>query len=119
MATVLLVDDSRTSRMIVGRAVKKLGHEIVGEAENGEIGFEMYKELKPNLVLSDVEMPILDGHGMVKKIIEFDSKALIVMVTSVVNAQFLHQIIGEGAKHAIKKPVNEAKLQKMFDLLEA
>ena len=68
MATVLLVDDSKASRMIVGKVVKKLGHEVIGQAEDGEKGFEAYKELKPDLVLSDVEMPVLDGHGMVKKL---------------------------------------------------
>ena len=76
MATVLLVDDAKTSRMIVGKTVEKLGHNVVGEAENGELGFEAYKELKPDLVLSDVEMPVLDGHGMVKKIMEFLTQML-------------------------------------------
>ena len=118
MATVLLVDDAKASRMIVGKVVKKLGHEVIGQAENGELGFEAYKELKPDLVLSDVEMPVLDGHGMVKKIIEFDSDANIAMVTSVVNAQFIQRIMKEGAIDAIKKPVNEAKLQKVFDKLD-
>ena len=118
MATVLLVDDAKASRMIVGKVVKKLGHEIVGQAEDGEKGFEAYKELKPDLVLSDVEMPVLDGHGMVKKIIEFDPDASIAMVTSVVNAQFIQKIMGEGAMDAVKKPVNEAKLQKIFDSLD-
>ena len=51
MATVLLVDDAKASRMIVGKVVKKLGHEVIGQAENGELGFEAYKELKPDLVL--------------------------------------------------------------------
>ena len=118
MATVLLVDDSKTSRMIVGKVVKKLGHEIIGQAENGELGLEAYKQLKPDLVLSDVEMPVLDGHGMVKKIIEFDSNANIVMITSVANAQFIQRIMSEGAMEAIRKPINEAKLQKIFDMLE-
>ena len=118
MATVLLVDDAKVSRMIIGKIVKKLGHEVVGEAENGELGFEAYKELKPDLVLSDVEMPILDGHGMVEKIIAYDSDASIAMVTSVVNAQFIQKIIAEGAMDAVKKPVNESKLEKIFEQLD-
>lgn len=115
---VLLVDDARASRMIVGNIVKKLGHEIIGEAENGELGFEAYKELKPDLVLSDVEMPVLDGLGMVEKIIAHDPDANVAMVTSVVNAQFIQKIMKVGAIDAVKKPVNEAKLQKIFDQLD-
>ena len=118
MAKVLLVDDSRSSRMIIEKVVKKLGHEVIGQAEDGEKGFEAYKELKPDLVLSDVEMPNLDGHGMVKRIIEFDPDASIAMVTSVVNAQFIKKIISEGALYAVKKPINEEKLKKIFDQLD-
>ena len=115
---VLLVDDAKLSRKIVGNVVKSLGHEIVGEAENGEVGFAAYKDLKPDLVLSDIEMPILDGFGMVKKIIAHDADANVVMVTSVVNAQFIQKILALGALDAVKKPVNDAKLQKIFDLLD-
>ena len=114
---ILLVDDSKTSRIIVGKIVKNLGYEVVGEASNGEEGFEKYKELKPDLVLSDIEMPVLDGHGMVKKIIEYDSNAKVIMVTSVVNAAFIQKIKSDGAITAIKKPINEAKLKELFNEL--
>jgi len=115
---VLLVDDARASRMIVGKIVKKLGFEIIAEAQNGELGFEAYKEFKPDLVLSDVEMPVLDGYGMVKKIIEYDENANIVMITSVVNAQLIQKILSTGAIDAVRKPVNELKLKKIFDELD-
>jgi len=115
---VLLVDDARLSRRIVGNVVKDLGHEVVGEAENGELGFEAYKELKPDLVLSDIEMPELDGFGMVKKIIAYDADANIVMISSVVNAQLIQKIISLGALDAVKKPVNDQKLQKIMEQLD-
>jgi len=60
---VLLVDDSKVSRNMIGKMVEELGHEVVGEAENGQIGYEKYVELKPDVVLSDIEMPVLDGYG--------------------------------------------------------
>ena len=115
---VLLVDDAKVSRMIVGKIVEKLGHEVVGTEENGALGVEAYKSLQPDLVLSDVEMPVLDGYGLVEQIIAHDPDANIVMVTSVVNAQFIQRIIGAGAITAIKKPVNEEKLQKIFENLD-
>lgn len=115
---VLLIDDARASRMIVGKIVKKLGHEVVGEAENGQEGVEMYMKLKPDLVLSDIEMPILDGYGALQKIIEFDSNANVAMITSVVNAQFIQKILALGALDALKKPINEDKVKKIFDKLD-
>ena len=114
---VLLVDDAKVSRMIVGKAVKKLGHTIVGEAVNGQEGFEMYRELNPDVVLSDIEMPVLNGYDMLQKIIEYDKDAKVVMVTSVVNAQFIQKILALGALDSIKKPINEAKMSKIFDLI--
>ena len=53
-----------------------------------------------------------------KKIMEYDSNAYIAMVTSVVNAQIISRILSVGAIDAIKKPINEAKLQKIFDQLD-
>lgn len=115
---VLLVDDAKASRMIVGKVVKKLGHEVIGEAVDGQDGFEKFKELRPDIVLSDIEMPVLDGYGSLKLIKEEDPDAIVVMVTSVVNAQFIQKIMGLGALDAVKKPINEAKLQKIFDQLD-
>jgi two-component system chemotaxis response regulator CheY len=117
MARVLLVDDARASRMIIGKIVKKLGHTIVGEACDGQEGFDMYNELKPDVVLSDIEMPVCNGYKMVEKIISVDKNAKIVMITSVVNAQLIKKILSSGAIDAVKKPINEVKLQKIFDEL--
>lgn len=115
---VLLVDDAKASRMIIGKIVARLGHEVIGEASNGELGFELYQELKPDIVLSDIEMPVLDGYEMLEKIIEFDKDANIVMITSVVNAQFIQRILSLGALDAIKKPINDKKMQTIFDQLD-
>lgn len=115
--TVLLVDDSKASRMIVGKTVKKLGHKIIGEAAGGQEGFDKYCELKPDVVLSDIEMPEVSGYDMLKMIMEFDRDANVVMVSSVVNAQYIKKILDMGALDTIKKPINEAKMRKIFDLI--
>lgn len=114
---VLLVDDSKTSRMMMRDIIEKLGHEIVSEAENGELGFEAYKELKPDVVFSDVEMPVLDGPGMLEKILAYDSNALVVVITAVANAQIVQKIKSVGAKVIFKKPIKEEELKKFFDRL--
>jgi len=115
---VLIVDDSKVARMFVGKIIKKLGHEIIGEAQNGQDGFEKYKELKPDIVFSDIEMPILDGYEGLEKIIDFDSNAKVIMITSVVNTQIIQKIMALGAKDSLKKPITEDKLKKIFDDLK-
>ena len=68
MAKILMVDDSRTSRKILKDILVDAGHEIVGEAGNGEEGYQMYGEVKPDLVTMDITMPVLDGIEALKKI---------------------------------------------------
>ncbi len=53
MAKILIVDDSRTSRRMLRNILVENGHEVIGEAENGQIGFEKYIELKPDIVTLD------------------------------------------------------------------
>ena len=65
MAKILIVDDSRTSRRMLRNILVENGHEVIGEAENGQIGFEKYIELKPDIVTLDITMPVLDGLGAV------------------------------------------------------
>ena len=72
MAKILIVDDSRTSRRMLRNILVENGHEVIGEAENGQIGFEKYIELKPDIVTLDITMPVLDGLGALKKIIAYD-----------------------------------------------
>ena len=115
MAKVLVVDDSKIARLFTIKEINKLGHEVVAQAEDGEKGFEAYKEFKPDVVLSDIEMPNLDGHGMLIKIKEFDPNAKVVMITSVVNATFIKQIMAQGAMDAIKKPISGGKLEKILE----
>jgi len=57
MAKVLIVDDAAFMRISIKNMLTNNGYEIVGEAENGMIGVEMYKELKPDIVTMDITMP--------------------------------------------------------------
>lgn len=63
MATVLIVDDSRTSRKILRNILTENGYEIACEAADGQTGYEKYIEFKPDLVTLDITMPVLDGLG--------------------------------------------------------
>lgn len=115
---VLLVDDSKVSRSVIGQMVEALGHKVIGEAVNGLDGFEKYQALRPDVVLSDIEMPVLDGYGGLQKIMEYDPEAWVVMITTVVNAQMINKILALGAQDVLKKPLKIEKLREKFDLLE-
>ena len=95
MAKILIVDDSRTSRRMLRNILVENGHEVIGEAENGQIGFEKYIELKPDIVTLDITMPVLDGLGALEKIIAYDENAHAVMVTDAIKL---------GANEFVQKP---------------
>lgn len=104
MATVLIVDDSRTSRRILRNILLENGYEIVGEAENGQIGYEKYIELKPDLVTLDITMPVLDGLGSLEKIMQLDKEAKVIMVTAAGQKSKMVEAIKLGAAEFIQKP---------------
>jgi two-component system chemotaxis response regulator CheY len=115
MAKILIVDDSGIIRMQLKRMVEELGHEVAGLAENGEIAYEMYKESSPDVVTMDVNMPVLDGLGAVKKIIGDFPDAQIVMVSSIDDRAITYDCIGLGAQDFINKPIQLEELQEKIE----
>ncbi len=66
VATVLVVDDSSTIRRILRRDLEAAGYRVV-EADNGEVGLAACRALRPDLVLLDVDMPVLDGMATLER----------------------------------------------------
>ncbi|MBP3702344.1 MAG: response regulator [Lachnospiraceae bacterium] len=104
MAKVLIVDDSRTSRKILRNILEENGHEVIDEATNGQIGYEKYIELRPEIVTLDITMPVLDGIGALQKIMELDEKAKVIMVTAAGQKSKMVEAIKAGAAEFIQKP---------------
>ena len=60
LKTILIVDDSAMIRRIVSQLIQKLGHQPL-TAENGLQGYEMATEVRPDMIIMDIEMPVMDG----------------------------------------------------------
>ena len=104
MATVLIVDDSKTSRRILKNILIENGYEIIGEATDGKIGYEKYIEFRPDLVTLDITMPVLDGLGCLEKIMQLDKNANVIMVTAAGQKSKMVEAIKLGAAEFIQKP---------------
>ena len=109
MATVLIVDDSRTSRRILNNLLTENGYEVV-EAENGELGVQKYKEETPDLVTMDITMPVLDGLEALKGIKAYDSGAKVIMVTAAGQESKVMEAVKHGAAEFITKPFEKEKI---------
>lgn len=61
MARILVTDDTAFMRALLKGMLTELGHEVVGEAENGKVSVEKYDILHPDIVTMDITMPEMDG----------------------------------------------------------
>lgn len=104
MSTVLIVDDSKTSRSMLRNILVEHGYEVVGEAENGQDGFEKYCELNPDIVTLDITMPVMDGIETLVKIKEYDVSAKVIMVTAAGQKGKMLDAIKLGAAEFVTKP---------------
>lgn len=112
MATVLIVDDSRTSRKILGDILKNMGLDIIGEAANGEEGFVKYKELRPDIVTMDITMPVMSGLESLLLIKHENPDARVLMVTAAGQRNNLMKAMKAGAEDFITKPLEESEIRR-------
>lgn len=101
---VLIVDDAAFMRMMIRDILTKNGYAVIGEAENGMMALEKYKELKPDLVTMDITMPEMDGIAAVKQIKSIDAKARIIMCSAMGQQAMVIDAIQAGAVDFIVKP---------------
>ena len=110
MATVLMVDDSRTSRKILKAVLEKGGFTVVGEASNGEEGYLKYKELKPDIVTMDITMPAMDGIESLTLIKKENPEAKVIMITAAGQKEKMVDALKRGADEFVTKPYDEDKI---------
>jgi|SRR5690625_899903 len=102
--SVLIVDDAAFMRMMIKDILEKNGYTVAGEAENGIVAVEKYKELNPDIVTLDITMPEMDGITALKEIKAFDPNAVVVMCSAMGQQAMVIDAIQAGAKDFIVKP---------------
>ena len=121
MARVLIADDATVMRINVRKMLDKMGHEVVGEAVNGDDGVKKFAIHHPDLVTMDITMPaingIKDGIDAVEKIMEINDEVKIIMVTSHGEQDKVIRAIENGASNYILKPIKYEKLEEVISKL--
>ena len=104
MGKILIVDDAAFMRMMIREVLVKNGFEVVGEAENGKIAVDKYKELTPDLVIMDITMPEMNGLDALRAIKAADKSAKVIMCSAMGQQAMVVEAIQSGAKDFIVKP---------------
>lgn len=115
MKKVLIVDDAMFMRLSIKLLLEKNGFEIVGEAGNGALGVQLYKELKPDIVTMNITMPGMTGIEALKEIKAFDPSARVIMLSAMGQVSMVKEAIISGAKTFIVKPFTEERVVKTLN----
>lgn len=112
----LIVEDAQFMREIYRYALASHSQvEIVGEASDGEEAIKLLSELKPDVILLDLVLPLKSGLDVLKEISLVSPLTKIIVVSSIEDDQIVTKAKALGALIYIKKPFTKADLLKAFD----
>lgn len=106
---VLIVDNVTFMRLRLREMLESMGHEVVGEAIDGNEATLKYIRLKPDLVTMDIMLPLKDGIVTTKNIRSMDPQAKILIISSIGEKAKVKAAVRAGAYDVILKPVDEIR----------
>lgn len=107
---ILVVDDAAFMRMMLKDILSKNGYIVCGEAADGAAAIKAYEELKPDLTLMDITMPVMDGLQALRQIKQADPGARVVMCSALGQQSQVIEAIKAGAADFIVKPFQPARV---------
>lgn len=108
---VMIAEDEEHSRVLLKAILNSMNCEVIGEAKNGVEAVELFRQVKPHLLLLDINMPLKTGDEVLEEILSDFPKAFIIILTSVADLASVQQCLALGAANYIRKdtPVAEIK----------
>ena len=100
---ILVVDDSISTLNFTKKLLTSSGYEV-DTVENGAAALDKYATLRPDLVLLDITMPLMDGKETLRRILELDNNAAVIMTTAIDDGEIIQGYLARGAVGYIVKP---------------
>jgi CheY-like chemotaxis protein len=112
MTLIVVIDDDAGTRMLVSQVLKKEGHDVMA-AENGIKGLALIREFTPGLVVSDVQMPMLNGFEVLERVRRDPALATtpVILLTSLQDRHHMRQGMTIGADDYLTKPFAPQELR--------
>ena len=107
---ILLVDDEEGIRKVLSISLTDIGYQVLA-SENGEEALKLFKEMQPQIVLTDIKMPGMDGIELLKKIKEESPDTEVIMITGHGDMDLAIQSLKFDATDFITKPINDEALE--------
>lgn len=107
---ILIVDDLYFVRLAIREILEKENMHIVGEAENGLHALQLFEEKKPDIVLLDITMPLMDGLTALKMLKSKYPGAKVVMCSALGQQKYIIKAIQLGASDFVVKPFKPERL---------
>ncbi|MCI8809861.1 MAG: response regulator transcription factor [Oscillibacter sp.] len=116
---VLLADDEEEIRTGISRKIdwNALGFTLVAEAANGEEALELAEQLRPDVVLTDIKMPFMDGLELCRRLRQFLPGAGLVVFSGFDDFEYARQAVGMGVFEYILKPITAPELSEVLTRL--
>lgn len=110
---ILIVEDDYASRLFLESLLESNNYDF-RSAENGIEGLNVFDEYKPDIVLTDIKMPIMDGLELLEAIRDKNSDAIVVIITAFGTENYAIQALHLGANNYLKKPVSSQELLRLL-----
>ena len=113
MIEIIIVEDESYIRkgMVVTTPWEQLGCKVIGEAGDGLEGYELIKRLKPDILITDVDMPVMDGIEMLRKL-EGLSETECIIISGYNDFEYARQAIKLGVRDYLLKPIDDEDFYK-------
>jgi two-component system, response regulator PdtaR len=115
---VVVVEDESLIRLDLVEMLTDDGYEVVGQAGDGETAVRLVRELRPDVVLMDVKMPVLDGISAAEALAA-DNIAPIVLLTAFSQSDLVERALAAGVQGYVVKPFTLAELRPAIEIARA
>ena len=116
---ILVVDDAKFARVVTKKALQNGGYDNIIEATTAEDTLRLFRERKPDLVLLDITLPDNTDLTLLKKLLEEDPEAKIIINSAIGQDLIIMDALKAGAKDFIVKPFDEKEFIKIVNKIIA
>ena len=110
----MIADDEAHVRVLLRALLKSMNCDVVGEAANGAEAVELFKKIKPHMLLLDINMPLKTGDEVLREIMTQFPNAFVIMLTSVADIESVEKCLKLGAANYIRKDTPPAELKSII-----